>query len=104
MILKAFMTFTKKLSSSPKNVVRNVFELVQKDCRSITGSNLRNIKLECSSDQHRPFSSIDIEKKDLFPTPQDAARKVPLIREMIEMRDDQKDKAGWKNEEIISTL
>ncbi len=104
MILEAFMTFTKKLSSSPKSSIRNVFELVQKDCRSVTGSNLRNITLECSSDLHRPFSTIEIKEKDFFPTPQDAAWKVPLIRELIEMRDDLRDKAGWKKEDIISTL
>ena len=104
MMLGAFTSFTTKLSNSPKNVVRNVYELIRTDCRSITGSNTRNINLDCAIDEHRPFSGINIEKKEFYPIPPDAAWTIPLIQELIEMRDGLRDSANWTKEDIESTL
>ena len=78
MILGSFLAFTKKLATSPKYVVRNVFAMMQNDCRSVTGSNIRNIMLNCSEDKHRPFSNVGIEKVELYPCPADATWKIPL--------------------------
>ena len=103
-MLGAFTSFTTKLSNSPKNVVRNVYELIRTDCRSITGSNTRNINLDCAIDEHRPFSGINIEKKEFYPIPPDAAWTIPLIQELIEMRDGLRDSANWTKEDIESTL
>ena len=49
-IFKAFISFVNKLQYSPKEVVRDVFQLIKGDCRSITGSNIRNINLDCAVD------------------------------------------------------
>ena len=103
-LLKGFATFTEKLSTSPKEAVRNVYEMVKHDCRSITGSNIRNIGLECAINPLRPLSNVDIEKKDFIRTPRDAIWKVPLIEELIEMRDGIKDNAEWTKQEIDYTI
>ena len=103
-IFKAFMSFVKKLQFSPKQVVRDVFLLIKEDCRSTTGSNIRNIYLDCAVDQVRPFAKVDIEKKDFFPAPADSAWRVPLIRDLINMRDGDSNASGWTKEEMDFTL
>ena len=102
--LESFNTFTKKLRTSRKESVRSVFDVISTDCRSTTGSNARNIRLECESDNDRPLPGIDIEKICLFSSPPGANWKIPLIKELIGMRDELIDNAGWTREEITSTL
>ena len=104
MIFGAFLAFTKKLATSPKHVVRNVFAVMQNDCRSNTGSNIRNIMLNCTEDKHRPFSNVGIEKIELYPCPADATWKIPLIKELIEMRDGGRTSAEWTMENIKDTI
>ena len=96
-IFKAFVSFVEKLQHSPKEVVR---KLIKEDCRSTTGSNIRNINLDCAVDQVQPFAKIDIEKKDFFPAPADSGWKVPLIRKLINMRDGDRKTSGWTQEEM----
>ena len=47
-LMQRFVGFTRKLSSSKKNVLRHAFEVFKTDCRSTTGFNLRTIMLECN--------------------------------------------------------
>ena len=104
MILGSFLAFTKKLATSSKYAVRNVFAMMQNDCRSVTGSNIRNIMLNCTEDKHRPFSNVGIEKVELYPCPADATWKIPLIKELIEMRDGGRTSTGWTMENITDTI
>ena len=103
-IFKAFVSFANKLQNSSKEVIRDVFHLVKEDCRSTTGSNIRNISLDCAVDQVHPFAEVNIENKDFFPAPPDSAWKAPLIRELIDIRDGDCDNAGWTTEEVNFTL
>ena len=102
--LESFNTFTEKLRSSRKESVRSVFDVISRDCRSTTGSNTRNIRLECECNSDRPLPGIDIEKICLFSSPPEANWKIPLIKELIGMRDELIENAGWTKEEITSTL
>ena len=103
-IFKAFISFVNKLQYSPKEVVRDVFQLIKGDCRSITGSNIRNINLDCAVDQVHPFAEVDIEKKDFFPAPADSAWRVSLIQELINIRDGDSNATGWTKEEVKDAL
>ena len=103
-IFKAFISFVNKLQYSPKEVVRDVFQLIKGDCRSITGSNIRNINLDCAVDQVHPFAEVNIEKKDFFPAPADSAWRVSLIQELINIRDGDSNATGWTKEEVKDTL
>ena len=104
MLFESFNTFTKKLATSPKESVRNVYGIIANDCRSITGSNARNIKLDCAANRDRPFSEIDIQNKQFYPAPPEATWIIPMIKELIEMRDGYRNDANWSKDEIISTL
>ena len=81
-----------------------MFNLVKDDCRSITGSNIRNITLECRKEPHQPFSSIDIKKKAIFQFPDDATWRIPLIKELLRIRDQEDECIGWTKEEIKDTV
>ena len=102
-IYKAFMSFTRKLESSPKTSVREVYATVKDDCRSVTGANLRRITIECALDPSRPFSEVSIEKKQFFPIPPESQWKISLVQELMEMRDSGEGTA-WNKEEINETL
>ena len=104
-LLSGFKSFVGKLENSPKKAVRSVFHLVKDDCRSITGSNIRNIALEFRKDPNRPLSDIDIKRKAIFQSPDDAVWRIPLIRELLGMRDgDGGMNIGWAKEEITDTV
>ena len=104
-LLSGFQSFVGKLENSPKKAVRSVFHLVKDDCRSITGSNIRNIALEFRKDQNRPLSNINIKKKVIFKSPDDAVWRIPLIKELLSMRDGGEEMSiGWTKEEITDTL
>ena len=103
-IFKAFISFVNKLHYSPKEVVRDVFQLIKGDCRSITGSNLRNINIDCAADRVHPFAEVNIEKKDFFPAPAHSEWRVSLIRELINMRDGDSNATGWTKEEMNDAL
>ena len=101
-LFKAFLSFTRKLESSPKTPVRDVYAAVKSDCRSVTGANLRSISVECAADPSRPFSEISMEKHQFFPIPPDEQWKVSMVQELIEMRDENEN--IWGKEEIDDTL
>ena len=60
--------------------------------------------LNCTKDKHRPFSNVGIEKVELYPCPADATWKIPLIKELIEMRDGGRTSTGWTMENITDTI
>ena len=93
-LLLGFNSFVKKLENSAKKAVRNVFDIVKDDCRSITGSNIRNITLECREDPNRPFSKINIKKKVFFQSPEDATWQILLIKELLRVRDREDEDIG----------
>ena len=103
-LLLGFNSFVQKLNNSPKKAVREVFNLVKDDCRSITGSNIRNITLECRTEPNQPFSSIDIKKKAIFQFPDDATWRIPLIKELLRVRDREDECIGWTKGEIKDTV
>ena len=97
------LSFTRKLETSPKAAVREIYAIVKNDCRSVTGANLRNINLECMVDPSRPYSDVSVQKKQFFPTPPDAEWKISLIQDLIDMRDGGGD-STWNKEEINDAL
>ena len=73
------------------------------DCRSVTGSNLRRVTIECAVNPSRPYSEFSIEKKQFFPIPPDSQWKISMVKELIEMRDNDDD-IVWNKKEISDTL
>ena len=103
-IQKRFITFTDKLRTSPKMVVRIINQIVSKDCRSTTGENIRRISLSCSTDPVKGPTHDDISEKGFEAVPAGEEWRIPLINELIDMRDGVLDANMWTHKEIEATL
>ena len=56
MLISRFISFTQKVESSSKKSVTHLFNIVRSDAQSITGSNLRNIRLLLGKDDDYKLS------------------------------------------------
>lgn len=103
-IQKRFVTFTDKLKTSPKMVVRNINKIIGKDCRSTTGENIRRIMLNCGSDSFRGPTREDVSRKGFEAVPAGEEWRVDVINELIDMRDGFLEPNGWTSQEVDETL
>ena len=103
-IQKRFLAFTDKLSNSPKYTVRELNRMLGKDCRSITGANLRRIMLECNATNLKKPTNADISRHGFESAPVGEEWRGEIIRELIGIRDGTFEKNGWSNEEISEVL
>ena len=101
---KRFIAFTKKLEKSPKMVVRKINQIVGKDCRSVTGENLRRILIHYDSDPIKGPTRDDISKKAFKELPIGEEWRVSMINELIDMRDRSMEADCWSSNEIEETL
>ena len=101
-ILKRFVGFTNKLASSCKKVVKNVYSFIGNDCRTTTGSNKRKIILEY--DLNSRVEKKHIDKKPFHDIPAGEEWRIPLVNELVGIRDGSLSSIGWNNEEIKDAL
>ena len=86
--IKRFLNFVKSIKSTSKFILRNLFNLISKDVRSITGSNLRKILLlvfKSDVNELTPADSLLIQyrKENDMNT-----WKIKMVKEIIELRND----------------
>ena len=103
-IQKRFVAFTEKLSNSPKHTVRYINRKIGKECRSITGANLRRIMLECDTESFNRPTRSEISRKGFEATPAGEEWRASMIRELIVVRDGVMGTIGWSPEEIEEAL
>ena len=103
-IEKRFISFAKKLAQSPKKIVRDINNMIGKDCRSTTGSNLRHILLERNSDPISGPAREDISKCGFAEIPSGQEWRVCVIRELIEIRDGIRTAVGWSPQQLQEAL
>ena len=103
-LMQRFVGFTRKLSSSRKDILRHAFKVFKTDCRSTTGSNLRNIMLECNMSTIDTLSQTAIRGLEFRPTPKDDEWRIHIIRDLLEIREGLKTEIGWSSEDLSHTL
>ena len=105
-LYKRFVTFTQKLATSEKAPLRNLFNRVKRDCRSTSGSNLRNlmlryrVKRDCRSTTGSNLRNLmlrynansqeeinsDVLNKSLYKViPTDNEWKITMAKELIDV-------------------
>ena len=99
-----FIGFMKRLASSRKSVLRHAFKVFSKDCRSTTGSNVRNILLESGAVLFEQLSMSDIRRIEFHPTPTEEQWRISVINDLIDIRDGMEDDIGWTKDDINETL
>ena len=101
-LIKRFISFTEKLSQSPKVAVQNLYKILHKDCRSTVGANLRNIALEFDAD---PFTGPCRDNITTFATiPEGEEWRPGFVKEIINIRDGAMNSIGWTSEELEDVL
>ena len=102
-IHKRFLAFTEKLSHSPKETVRRINRKIGKDCRCITGANLRHMTLEYGTDPLKTTRE-DVTKNGFEATPKGEEWRASIIKELIAIRDGTLATNGWTSKEIEEAL
>ena len=96
LLLGGFLRFVKQVEQSAKSVPRNLLNLVKKDTRSTTGSNLRNILLMTTTHLIEEVEFNDIKHLEYAPTKLQDVWKIASVREIVDI------KAGMKTVENLT--
>ena len=81
-----FVNFTKKLKTSSKSIIRNLFRTIESDCRSTTGHNLRKIMLKTQNVSIDNITVNDIKSLCYYALPADCEWKINLLKEIQEAK------------------
>ena len=94
---RRFLRFVKSISQSRKSVLRNVLNLIQCDCRSVTGRNLRNLRLMSNNDD---VFNIDLDLEPYQIIIDSDQWRIPLVREIIELKSGNLSLTNFTNDEL----
>ena len=93
-LMKRYLRFTKMLSESRKNGMRNLYNAIRNDCQSITVYNLRNIFLQNGD------LKLDFLKTPFYNLPTNESWRVPLMREILNIKNGKSVVLNFTNEEL----
>ena len=98
-LIERFISFISQLEKSSKNVVKQLLNLVKMDARSVTGANLRKIKLMTGK---RDLNDCKKVLRDIpyVPIPDDECWRVSVIKELTDIKFGQSDLSGFTISEI----
>ena len=99
--MKRFTTFTDNISRSEKISMRNMFNTIKKDCRSITGRNMRMISKYCNK---LIVNVKEVSKQYYTPVPIHELWRVKLLEELLDIRDNKDDLEDFSKEEILDFI
>jgi hypothetical protein len=99
MLIKRFISFTGKLETSTKNAVKHLYKFVNKDAQSITGSNLRNIRLLLGKDDNQNLYPSDARDVKYLQAGVEDLWKINFLKELIEVKHGNLN-TGLNNDEI----
>ena len=104
-IIENYLGFVSRLQSSERCIIKQLYSLSYKDCRTVTGTNLRNIMLltdESSVDNLVPSLVNTLRYKELG---DDELWKVPFAQELIELKENvELVPEGWSTVELDEIL
>ena len=81
-----FVNFTKKILASDKAVLRTVFHMIKRDCRSTTGENLRKIMLILGETNVEKLESVKLLSKTYVDIPTGDEWKINIAKELLDTR------------------
>ena len=99
MLCSRMVKFWQCLRNSKKGSVRYLANLMYNDRRSLMGRSVTNIAVDCRTDR----SSLDLgslKNMSYFPPPLGEEWRIPLAKELIEIRDGKLDVSGVSREAI----
>ena len=103
-LLKRFVKFTGALSTSSKLPIKTLFNTIKKDCRSITGSNLRKTMLLVGRNDVNDVKMKDLDVLVFSKTKKEDEWKINMVKELLEVRNKQLELNNFNREEISNLL
>ena len=85
-LIKRFLKFVSAVRFSHKSILRNLYRMIAKDVRSVTGSNLRRIMLIVNKGDVNDLSPTDSALVQYRKENSDNQWKINLVKEIIEVR------------------
>ena len=85
-LMKRFLGFLDLIRKCPKSTLRSFLSVIEKDTRSVTGMNLRNILLLTDKCRIEDLTVQDIQSIPYHPITQEDIWRVPLVQEITDIR------------------
>ena len=85
-LITRFLTFISSIEKSKKILPRVLLQAIKRDCRSVTGSNLRNILLLTRKDDISEIFESDIQQMIYMPVPNHEEWRIEMLKELIDVK------------------
>ena len=85
-LISRFLGFISQIEKSKKILPNVLLQLIKRDCRSITGSNLRNILLMSSKDDISDLTRTDINSMVYMPVQDHNKWRINMLEELINVK------------------
>ena len=100
MLMKRFISFLNQISKSTKYLPKQLLNCIKEDTQSITGKNIRNIKISTNIGRYDCLNKSDTNKFDCAPVPNDSKWKVSMVRELTDIKYNVREMQGFNQSEI----
>jgi hypothetical protein len=104
-MMKKFLRFSELILKSKKEALKSVYLKVRRNVQTYTGNNLRKIMMLMNKMNISELKSCEV--KDNFkykPVPDDQLWRIPILKEMIEVRARTYQIEGFTDEEITEMM
>ena len=85
-LIKRFLSFITQIENSPTILPNILLQTIRRDCRSTTGSNLRNILMMTSKDDILELAPFETTLMLYEPVAPENRWRIPLIKELIDIK------------------
>ena len=103
-LIQRYVNFTKKVTESSKSQLNNLYQKIKKDCRSTTGKNIRRIENIFNGKRYEEIDRDQIKKKEYFPITQENKWRLPIVKELTDVKFNQLSIQGFTRSEIKDML
>jgi hypothetical protein len=103
-LLKRFLSFILQIENSQKTLPKLLLQTVKRDCRSVTGSNLRNILLLTRKDTIEELVPDDAFQMNYIPVMDENKWRIAMIKELIDVKWGKTDIENLSDDEIDAII
>ena len=103
-LISRFLGFLSQIEKSQKSLPKILLQLIKQDCRSVTGSNLRNILLLSNKDDVSKLTHTEVRNMIYMPVPEQNEWKVNILDELINVKWGEAVIEGFEAEHIDAVI
>ena len=103
-LMKRFLSFIHQIETSQKTLPKLLLQTVKSDCRSVTGSNLRNILLLTRKDKIDELVPVDTLEMKYVPVLDENKWKIVMLKELIDVKWGETDIENLSNDDIEAII